>query len=84
MRSITKHLRIECYHIRRFDKKHGMDIRYHENGQIYQIRNYRNNSLHGMDIRYHENGQIEQIENYRNDRLHGIEIQYRKTGQIKK
>jgi antitoxin component YwqK of YwqJK toxin-antitoxin module len=61
---------------------HGIQIRYHDTGEIKYKHNYINGHLHGEQVRYYDNGQILYKHNYINGKYHGEQIEYWYNGQI--
>jgi antitoxin component YwqK of YwqJK toxin-antitoxin module len=59
----------------------GITLKYHENGQVWFRKTYKDGRLHGLYEAYFENGQLRGIRNYKNGRFHGLYEDYYENGQ---
>lgn len=61
---------------------HGVNVRYHENGQMQYQESYNQGRLHGEYISYHKNGKPKTICVYDTGKINGVEITYDKEGTM--
>lgn len=62
---------------------HGIVKWYHENGNVFQIVNYKNGSLFGSLQVFYENGKLKSKTNYKNGRIEGKWNEYHENSTLK-
>jgi antitoxin component YwqK of YwqJK toxin-antitoxin module len=62
----------------------GVSKGWYENGQIKQVRNYKDNQLHGLMLHYYHNGLKKSEQNWKQNNLHGLYTMwyYARTSKI--
>ena len=65
------------------DEESGMWARFHDNGIIREIVNYREGLSHGTRILLDKKGKLTQQENYKLNNLHGLQRYFHDTGKLK-
>ena len=63
-------------------KKHGIEKKYSESGQLRREMPYVNGKRHGIEKVYYESGQLFIEKPYVNGKRHGIEKSYHESGQL--
>ncbi|MEO1258377.1 MAG: toxin-antitoxin system YwqK family antitoxin [Bacteroidota bacterium] len=62
--------------------KHGAYTSYHQNGQIFEERNYQNDQLAGVSKVYFENGKLDYVETHVDGSYEGLYQKYHESGQL--
>ena len=60
----------------------GQWIKYHENGQIRELVNYKEGKLHGLRVVINKRGKLYEQEFFNNGQYHGKQIYFHDTGKI--
>ena len=63
-------------------ERHGLELWYHENGQIWRKRPYRYGKKHGLHEWYFKGNQILSRKTWKNGKRHGLHEKFDRTGYL--
>jgi antitoxin component YwqK of YwqJK toxin-antitoxin module len=55
---------------------------YHNNGQLWEVSNWKNDNREGECKWYYDNGQLKAVRNYKDDKLEGECREYFENGRL--
>ena len=61
----------------------GSSVEYHWNGQLEEIRNYKDGKIHGLVKWFRVNGQLQERRNHKNGEQEGLNEWFYENGQLK-
>ncbi|MAQ70321.1 MAG: hypothetical protein CMD23_04420 [Flavobacteriales bacterium] len=64
------------------NQEHGLWVKYHENGQVRELLNYRNGKLDGVRVAINKRGKLIEQEFFKDGGYHGIQKYYHDNGRI--
>jgi antitoxin component YwqK of YwqJK toxin-antitoxin module len=63
-------------------KRHGTDVHYWFDGQLFSTTNWKDGKKHGSSVKYYENGQLRFKSIYKDGKDEGTSVGYYKNGQL--
>lgn len=66
----------------RNDKRHGREIRYHQNGKKSQVNFFHEEKFWGVCLKYNKDESLKMVHHYKNGKLHGLFQKYNEVGNI--